>query len=141
MLPTTVVGIPSLLSTIAWCLQIIPLNAATDALVLTSVARCAQLRGCHFTVQAACKGSSVVSTDAIGLLSQQYFFTSTKLAALGTEAEILIQVHSHSHYSCSMYIIPITPKYASRPACTYKDTKGTLRRVCQTAHWHLVPEH
>ena len=50
---------------------------------------------CGYTLQAACKGGSVVSTDAVGLLSQQYFFTSTKLATLGTEAEILTQVHSH----------------------------------------------
>ena len=49
---------------------------------------------CGYTLQAACKGGSVVSTDAVGLLSQQYFFTSTKLATLGTEAEILTQVHS-----------------------------------------------
>lgn len=49
---------------------------------------------CGYTLQAACKGSSVVSTDAVQLLSQQYFFTSTKLAMLGTEAEILTQVHS-----------------------------------------------
>ena len=65
-------------------------------------------------MQAACKGSSVASTDAIALLSQQYFFTSTKLAALGTEAEILIQVHS----TLQSQNIMLVPKYASRPACT-----------------------
>ena len=42
-------------------------------------------------LQAACKGAST-ELDAVELLSQQYFFTSTKLASLATEAEILAMV-------------------------------------------------
>ncbi|KAA6419636.1 MAG: CTD small phosphatase 2-like [Trebouxia sp. A1-2] len=40
-------------------------------------------------LQAACKDSTAVAVDAVDLLSQQYFFTSTKLASLATEAEIM----------------------------------------------------
>jgi len=42
--------------------------------------------------QAACKDSTAVAVDAVDLLSQQYFFTSTKLASLATEAEIMTKV-------------------------------------------------
>ena len=43
-------------------------------------------------VQAACQDSTATGADAVNLLSQQYFFTSTKLAGLATEAEILTKV-------------------------------------------------
>ncbi|KAL0032835.1 hypothetical protein WJX77_001986 [Trebouxia sp. C0004] len=39
--------------------------------------------------QAACKDSTAVAMDAVDFLSQQYFFTSTRLASLATEAEIM----------------------------------------------------
>ena len=42
--------------------------------------------------QAACKDSTTVVVDAVDLLSQQYFFTSTKLASLATDAEIMTKV-------------------------------------------------
>lgn len=67
-------------------------------------------------MQAACKGNSVVNTDAVGLLSQQYFFTSTKLAMLGTEAEILTQVH-HPHLTafCNAHVLMVHPESAFCP--------------------------
>lgn len=42
--------------------------------------------------RAACKDSTTVAVDAVDLLSQQYFFTSTKLASLATDAEIMTKV-------------------------------------------------
>ena len=48
--------------------------------------------GCAYAMQAACKQSTAVGTDAVGLLSQQYFFTSDKLAKLATQAELLTKV-------------------------------------------------
>ena len=42
--------------------------------------------------QAACKDSTTVAVDAVDLLSQQYFFISTKLASLATDAEIITKV-------------------------------------------------
>ena len=45
----------------------------------------------HTHVQAVCQSQAGV-TDAVELLSSQYFFTSPKLANLATEAEILAQV-------------------------------------------------
>lgn len=45
----------------------------------------------HTPVQAVCQ-SQAGTTDAVDLLSSQYFFTSPKLANLATEAEILAQV-------------------------------------------------
>ena len=43
-------------------------------------------------MQAACKDNRAVAVEAVDLLSQQYFFTSTKLASLATDAEILTKV-------------------------------------------------
>ena len=43
-------------------------------------------------MQAACKDSIATGANAVDVLSQQYFFTSTKLAALATQAEILTKV-------------------------------------------------
>ena len=43
-------------------------------------------------MQAACKDNLAVAVEAVDLLSQQYFFTSTKLASLATDAEILTKV-------------------------------------------------
>jgi len=51
-----------------------------------------KLRSALLLVQAACKDSTAVAVDAVDLLSQQYFFTSTKLASLATEAEIMTKV-------------------------------------------------
>lgn len=48
--------------------------------------------GVSLATQVACKESTTVSTDAVGVLSQQYFFTSNKLAKLATEAELLTKV-------------------------------------------------
>ena len=42
-------------------------------------------------IQAACRTDRVHHVKAVELLSQQYFFTSPKLAALSAEAEVLAQ--------------------------------------------------
>lgn len=48
------------------------------------------------------------ATDAVDLLSSQYFFTSPKLAALATEAEVLAEVvrlsTSSLHLSSSLAV-------------------------------------
>ena len=45
-------------------------------------------------LKAACGEGRVAPVRAVEVLSQQYFFTSPRLAALSTQAEILAQVMS-----------------------------------------------
>ena len=54
------------------------------------VARSVKKRNRHLAT--ACAPRAVAPVRAVELLSQQYFFTSPKLAALATEAEILQKV-------------------------------------------------
>ncbi len=46
---------------------------------------------CSTVLQAVC-GGAVQPLNAVSVLSAQYFFTSPKLAALVTQAEVLTQV-------------------------------------------------
>jgi hypothetical protein len=58
--------------------------------VSAAAARSVKKRNRHLAT--ACAPRSVAPVRAVELLSQQYFFTSPKLAALATEAEILQKV-------------------------------------------------
>jgi predicted metal-binding transcription factor (methanogenesis marker protein 9) len=62
------------------------------------VARSVKKRNRHLA--AACAPRAVAPVRAVELLSQQYFFTSPKLAALATEAEILQKVCAGSLLWC-----------------------------------------
>ncbi len=55
-----------------------------------AVVKAAKKRNRH--LRGACGQEQVASLRAIQVLSQQYFFTSPKLAALSTQAEILAKV-------------------------------------------------
>jgi hypothetical protein len=60
--------------------------------VSTAAARSVKKRNRHLAT--ACAPRAVAPVRAVELLSQQYFFTSPKLAALATEAEILQKVRT-----------------------------------------------
>ncbi|EFN52946.1 hypothetical protein CHLNCDRAFT_137319 [Chlorella variabilis] len=63
-----------------------------------AVVKAAKKRNRH--LQAACGEARVVVVRAVHILSQQYFFTSPKLAALTTQAEILAQARGRRWWRC-----------------------------------------
>jgi hypothetical protein len=61
---------------------------------------------------ASCGSQPVVPLYAVALLSQQYFFTSPKVANMATQAEILqkvrqCQIGPHGHVMCPFFNIDL----------------------------------
>ena len=71
-------------------------------------------------LQVVCRSDRVHHVKAVELLSQQYFFTSPKLAALSAEAEVLAQASSKLEIAaaatCKPFAIPGQHLLHSQPS-------------------------